>query len=38
MSRIERLAALLDAPGEPRVGVEVPAADVRAALDELIVS
>jgi len=29
---------LLDAPGEPRVGVEVPAADVRAALDELIVS
>jgi shikimate kinase / 3-dehydroquinate synthase len=29
---------LLDAPGKPRVGVEVPAADVRAALDELIVS
>jgi shikimate kinase/3-dehydroquinate synthase len=27
---------LLDAPGKPRVGVEVPAADVRAALDELI--
>jgi shikimate kinase / 3-dehydroquinate synthase len=27
---------LLDAPGRPRVGVEVPAADVRAALDALI--
>jgi shikimate kinase / 3-dehydroquinate synthase len=27
---------LLDAPGKPRIGVEVPPADVRAALDELI--
>ena len=27
---------LLDAPGKPRWGVELPAADVRAALDELI--
>ena len=27
---------LLEAPGRPRVGVEVPSADVRAALDELI--
>ncbi len=27
---------LLDAPGRPRVGVELPAADVRAALDALI--
>ena len=27
---------LLDAPGKPRVGVEVPPADVRAALDALI--
>jgi 3-dehydroquinate synthetase len=27
---------LLDAPGRPRVGVQVPEADVRAALDELI--
>jgi shikimate kinase/3-dehydroquinate synthase len=27
---------LLDAPGKPRVGVELPPADVRAALDELI--
>jgi shikimate kinase/3-dehydroquinate synthase len=27
---------LLDAPGRPRVGVEVPATDVRAALDALI--
>ena len=27
---------LLDAPGKPRVGVEVPERDVRAALDELI--
>jgi shikimate kinase/3-dehydroquinate synthase len=27
---------LLDAPGRPRVGVELPAADVRAALDSLI--
>jgi shikimate kinase / 3-dehydroquinate synthase len=27
---------LLEAPGKPRVGVEVPPADVRAALDELI--
>ncbi len=27
---------LLDAPGRPRVGVEVPPADVRAALDALI--
>ena len=27
---------LLDAPGEPRWGVEVAAADVRRALDELI--
>ena len=27
---------LLDSPGEPRVGVELPAADVRAALDQLI--
>jgi shikimate kinase/3-dehydroquinate synthase len=27
---------LLDAPGSPRFGVELPAADVRAALDELI--
>ena len=27
---------LLDAPGKPRVGVEVPAEDVRAALDALI--
>jgi shikimate kinase/3-dehydroquinate synthase len=27
---------LLDAPGKPRVGVEVPPADVRAALDDLI--
>jgi shikimate kinase / 3-dehydroquinate synthase len=29
---------LLDAPGKPRVGVEVPPADVRAALDALIAS
>ena len=29
---------LLDAPGKPRVGVEVPAADLRAALDALIAS
>jgi 3-dehydroquinate synthetase len=29
---------LLEEPGKPRVGVEVPAADVRAALDQLIVS
>ena len=27
---------LLDAPGKPRVGVELPEADVRAALDSLI--
>lgn len=27
---------LLDAPGKPRIGVELPATDVRAALDELI--
>ena len=27
---------LLDAPGKPRLGVELPEADVRAALDELI--
>jgi len=27
---------LLDAPGRPRWGVELPAEDVRAALDELI--
>ncbi len=27
---------LLDAPGQPRIGVELPAAEVRAALDELI--
>jgi shikimate kinase / 3-dehydroquinate synthase len=27
---------LLDAPGEPRIGVELPPGDVRAALDELI--
>ena len=27
---------LLDAPGKPRIGVEVPPDDVRAALDELI--
>ena len=27
---------LLDAPGKPRIGVELPAADVRAALDALI--
>ena len=27
---------LLEAPGQPRVGVEVPPADVRAALDDLI--
>ena len=27
---------LLEAPGRPRVGVEVPAADVRTALAELI--
>jgi shikimate kinase/3-dehydroquinate synthase len=27
---------LLDAPGRPRLGVELPAADVRAALDSLI--
>jgi shikimate kinase/3-dehydroquinate synthase len=27
---------LLEGPGRPRVGVELPAADVRAALDELI--
>jgi 3-dehydroquinate synthetase len=27
---------LLEAPGAPRVGVEVPSADVRAALDALI--
>jgi shikimate kinase / 3-dehydroquinate synthase len=29
---------LLEAPGKPRVGVEVPPADVRAALDALIAS
>ncbi len=29
---------LLDAPGEPRWGVELPEADVRSALDELITS
>jgi shikimate kinase/3-dehydroquinate synthase len=29
---------LLEEPGKPRVGVDVPAADVRAALDQLIVS
>ena len=28
---------LLDAPGRPRIGVELPAAEVRAALDALIV-
>jgi shikimate kinase/3-dehydroquinate synthase len=28
---------LLDAPGAPRIGVELPATDVRAALDSLIV-
>jgi len=27
---------LLDAPGTPRLGVALPEADVRAALDELI--
>jgi 3-dehydroquinate synthetase len=27
---------LLERPGSPRVGVEVPAAEVRAALDALI--
>jgi hypothetical protein len=27
---------LLDAPGTPRWGVELPEADVRAALEELI--
>lgn len=27
---------LLDAPGKPRLGVELPAADIRAALEELI--
>jgi shikimate kinase / 3-dehydroquinate synthase len=29
---------LLDAPGRPRIGCELPAADVRSALDELIAS
>jgi 3-dehydroquinate synthetase len=29
---------LLEAPGRPRIGVELPAADVRSALDELIAS